>query len=421
MATLNSVALQRQAATLQNKPEIAVGIMSGSGGIQIVQVVKRYGPVGGMERYVWELTRELQNMGHEVTVICERCHADKPAGISVVELGETAKRPRWLSQVRFSRRVTRWVREHPCNGHGADATPDNKIHHARFPHPNPLPKGEGTNEPLREFHVNDRVIHSHERLGVHDVTTFHGPPFATIYEKGWWRFISLRVWVRLYLERRELETARVIVPNSSFISRQLAHYYPEMTEKISAPVIPGVLPMRPREPRAVAADGGVVGFVGWEWQRKGLPQAMEIVAALHSARPNLELWVVGPDPSELKPLFAGWAGGYRLLGWREDNAYLGELDVLLHPAKAEPYGMVISEAMAARVPVVISDVCGAAAHVLPDAGSVLSLSAPVAAWARAVEQQLTRMEPVPQYDRSWATVAHEYERIYREILEDKLK
>ena len=382
MATLNSVALRRQVATLQNKPEIEVGIMSESGGIQIVQVVKRYGPVGGMERYVWELTRELQNMGHEVTVLCERCHTDKPAGISVVELGETAKRPRWLSQVRFSRRVARWVREHPRA---------------------------------------NRVIHSHERLGIHDVTTFHGPPFATIYEKGWWRFISLRVWVRLYLERRELETASVIVPNSSFISRQLARYYPEMAAKISAPVIPGVLPVRPREPRVVAADGGVVGFVGWEWQRKGLPQAMEIVAALRSARPNLELWVVGPDPSELQPLFAGWAGGYRLLGWREDNAYLGELDVLLHPAKAEPYGMVISEAMAARVPVVISDVCGAAEHVVPDAGSVLSLSAPIPAWARAVEQQLTRMGPVPQYDRSWGTVAHEYERIYREILKDELK
>jgi len=343
--------------------------------MNIIQVVKRYGPVGGMERYVWELSRELQKLGHQVTVLCERCHAELPAGINVVELGETAKRPRWLSQVRFSRRVTRWIGENPAAL---------------------------------------RVIHSHERLGIHDVTTFHGPPFATIFEKGWWRFISFRVWVRLYLERRELATAKVIVPNSSFISRQLAHYYPEMAQKLSTPIAPGILPVSPRLTRSVAADGGVVCFVGWEWQRKGLSMAMEIVAALRLNRPNLQFWVVGPDPAELEPLFAGWNSGYRLLGWRENNDYFSEVDVLLHPALTEPYGMVISEAMSACVPVVISDLCGAAEDVSAGAGVVLSRLAPIARWAEAVEQQLSRTLPVPRFERSWAKVAQEYELIYQQ-------
>jgi len=350
--------------------------------MEIIQIVKRYGPVGGMERYVWELTRELQRLGHQVTVLCERCHAEPPEGVSVVELGETAKRPRWLSQVRFSARVTRWVREHP------DAC---------------------------------RIIHSHERLGVHDVTTFHGPPFATIYERGWWHFISLRVWVRLYLERREMETAKVIVPNSSFISKQLNRYYPELSCKLSAPIAPGVSSIRQREIRVAPPDGGVICVVGWEWQRKGLPLAVKIVAALRQTRPNLELWVVGPDPSDIAPLFAEWQGGYRLLGWREDNDYFSEVDVLLHPAQAEPYGMVIAEAMAARVPVVISDVCGAAEHVTVEAGSVLSLSDSIETWCNDVERQLHRSEPVPQFERSWGKVACEYEKIYQNILRQELK
>ena len=344
--------------------------------MDIVHVVKRYGPVGGMERYVWEVTRELAKLGHRVTVLCERCHAEKPAEITVVELGETAKRPRWLSQVRFSFRVTRWVRENPCPG---------------------------------------RVIHSHERIGVHDVTTFHGPPFATIYEKGWWRFISLRVWVRLYLERRELATAKIIVPNSSFISRQLSHYYPEMTGKLSNPIVPGVLPGKQREFRIVPKDGGVVCFVGWEWQRKGLPLAVEIIASLRVTRPNLELWVVGPKPSELEHLFAGWNGGFRLLGWRSDNDYFSDVDVLLHPAIAEPYGMVISEAMAAGVPVVISDVCGAVEHVSADSGSILPLDAPISEWVAAVSVQLDRIQPPPDFMRGWELVAHEYEQIYSTV------
>jgi UDP-glucose:(heptosyl)LPS alpha-1,3-glucosyltransferase len=344
--------------------------------MNIVQVVKRYGPVGGMERYVWELSRELQALGHQVTVLCERCHTDAPQGVRVVELGETAKRPRWLSQVRFSWRVTRWVQQN---------------------------------------HSADRIIHSHERLGVHDATTFHGPPFATIYEKGWWRFISLRVWVRLYLERRELTIAQVIVPNSTFISRQLLHYYPEIAGKLSVPITPGILPIRQREPRSVPVDGGIVCFVGWEWQRKGLPKAIEIVSELRRTRPNLTLWVVGPNPSELEHLFVGWNGGYRLLGWRDDNDYFSEVDVLLHPAIAEPYGMVISEAMAAQVSVVISDVCGAAEHVTAEAGAVLPLDVANELWATAVEKQLARTQSVPRFDRSWLKVAQEYEMIYREI------
>jgi exodeoxyribonuclease V alpha subunit len=60
-----------------------------------------------------------------------------------------------------------------ANGHGTDATPDeandsrrdivqqgnnSQIRHAHFPHPNPLPEGEGTNESLREFHVKSTPL-----------------------------------------------------------------------------------------------------------------------------------------------------------------------------------------------------------------------------------------------------------------------
>ena len=342
--------------------------------LRILHVVRRYGPVGGMERYVWELTRELQQLGHQVTVVCERCHAEKPQGIEVHELGEIAVRPRWLSQLRFSGRVTAWLQAHPHPGW---------------------------------------IIHSHERLGLHQVTTFHGPPFATIFERPFWRWLSLRVWVRLYMERRELAVAHAIVPNSQFIKQQLAHYYPQQRHKLTAPIVPGVLPGPLREFHLLSPLGGNIGFVGKEWKRKGLPLAVEIVAQLRRKRPELELWVVGPDAQEVQHLFAGWEGGYRLLGWRSDDAYLRELDVLLHPARAEPYGMVISEAMAACVPVVVSDLCGAAAQVSAQSGQVLSLADSVATWEAAVEKELLRTSPTPLFVRSWRQVAEEFVAIYQ--------
>ncbi|MDD2915779.1 MAG: glycosyltransferase family 4 protein [Gallionella sp.] len=340
--------------------------------MKLIHVVRRYGPVGGMERYVWELTHELHNLGHEVLVLCERCLAEKPHGIAVYELGEIAPRPRWLSLLRFGRRVARWLEHNP--------------------HPGWL-------------------IHSHERLSSHHITTFHGPPFASVREMPWWRKISLRVAMQFYLERRELTVAWQIVPNSPFIRERLAHYYPELAHKLTEPVVPGVAAMPLREARSVAEDGGVIGFVGKEWQRKGLPLAVKIVGQLRRTRPNIQLQVAGPASAEVMHLFAGWPGGYRLLGWSDQAPYAG-FDVLLHPAKAEPYGMVISEAMAARVPVVISDVCGAAAQVTPDAGAILPLAASPDAWVNAVEQQLRRSSAPPVFVRGWNRVAQEYEKIY---------
>ena len=343
--------------------------------LKLLHVVRRYGPVGGMERYVWELTQELRDLGHEVEVVCEVCLAEKPPGIEVYELGTIAPRPRWLSLLRFSGRVERWLKGNP--------------------------------------HL-DWLIHSHERLNCHHITTFHGPPFATVRDKPWWKKVSLRVAMQMYLERRELTVAQFIVPNSNVISTSLAHYYPELAHKLTQPAVPGVTPGIRRKMCEVPLDGGVIGFVGKEWQRKGLPLAVEIIKLLRIQRPRLEFWVVGPAPEKIQHLFDGWQDGYRLLGW-SDRSYFADLDVLLHPAKAEPYGMVISEAMAARVPVVISDACGAANQVGADSGKVLSLSDSPATWATAVDQELARSSLPPEFTHGWDQVAKEYEIIYRKI------
>ena len=329
-----------------------------------------------MERYVWETTRELAKLGHQVQVLCEQCVAEKPQDITVHELGKMVYRPRWLYYWRFGRRVEEWLQAHPQPGW---------------------------------------LIHSHERVGVHHVTAFHGPPFASVRDKPWWKKVSLRVAMQLYMERRELRVAQRIVPNSEIIARQLAHYYPEYANKLTQPVVPGVLPGVARTPRHVPADGGIIGFVGREWQRKGLPLAVEIVAQLRRERPNLELWVIGPDEREVRHLFADWQGGYRLLGWRSDSSHFQEIDVLLHPAKAEPYGMVISEAMAARVPVVVSDACGAAAQVSADAGEVVRLDADVQQWVDAVARQLDRREAPAAFVRGWDVVTMEYLVLYELI------
>ena len=324
-----------------------------------------------MERYVWELTLHLRQLGHRVTVICERCHTPKPQGITVIELGEVSPRPRWIAALRFSKRVSDWL--------------------AANPQPN-------------------SIVHSHERIRSHDITTFHSPIFASVTEKPWWRLISLRIAMQLYLEWRELSVAKVIVPNSQLIKQQLALYYPEFAHKLSDPVTPGVTAGSLREFRVVPKDGGVIGFVGVEWKRKGLPLAAAIVKKLRSSRPNLTFVIVGSPAEPIRHLFADWHSGFILREWSGQVNY-SAFDVLLHPAKSEPYGMVVSEAMASKVPVVISNACGSCADVATHAGAILALDSPLDLWVDALNTQLNRIDLVPQFSRGWDETASEYEKI----------
>jgi UDP-glucose:(heptosyl)LPS alpha-1,3-glucosyltransferase len=344
--------------------------------LHVVHVVRRYGPVGGMERYVWETTQALAKLGVGVSVLCEELHAPAPDGIRVVQLGAIAPRPRWLSLMRFSRRAGRWLRATQTRG---------------------------------------RIVHSHERLGVHHVTTFHGPPFATIFERGWWRRISVRVAAQLWLERRELCAAQVqaVVPNSGLIRSLLKRYYACIGGRMAMPIPPGVNPGPARDWHAVPEDRGTIGCVGKEWKRKGLDIALEAAALLRKTRPNLKLLIVGPTAEEIGPLLSQTAVPATCAGWADSASYYPQMDVLLHPARAEPYGMVIAEAMAARVPVVISDRCGIAPEVERTVGgAVLRLDARPADWAAACEAALSRSEPPPVYTRTWSQVAQEYLELY---------
>ncbi len=347
--------------------------------MNILQIVRRYGPVGGMERYVWELSKELAAAGENVTVLCESLCADKaPDGVEVIAFGTIRPKPRWLAHLRFSKRVSNWVATHP------DQT---------------------------------RIIHSHERTCVHHFTTFHGPPFAKVTDKPWWKRLSLRIAANLYLERRELCSPQVkaVIPNSKLIADALLHYYPELVKTIAKPVTPGVgaIPLRPN--RLVESDAGVIGFVGKEWKRKGLDIAVQIVSKIRQQRPHMKFIVAGPKPADIRHLFRDWhEDSYELLGETDSTALYAQFDLLLHPARQEPYGMVIAEARAAGLPVVISDACGIADEL--DEHAVLVLTASITNWAKACELRTGKVSK--PFIRDWKAVAEDQLACYRQHTND---
>ena len=346
--------------------------------LEVFQVVRRFGKDGGMELYVWELSHALAKQGVIVHILCEEL-TDKVDhhNISVNCLNTVTKKPRWLAMLRFSYKVSRWFKNKP---------------------------------------LSDYIIHSHERTAVHQVTTFHGSPFAHILNKPFWKRLSLRVNIWLFLERRELcsNQVKVVLPNSDLILKDLKLFYTCIEERMFPPAYPGVEDLNIKS-QNLENRKNVILFIGKEWKRKGLKFSIEIVEKMRIHDDTIELWVLGPETQSIKHLFKNWKDGYKLLGWNEPKKYLPKARLLIHPAISEPYGMVISEATNYGVPVVISNNCGIASQITKKSGRVLNLDDSIDEWIKACSLEIKRDDLAHKVGKSWIELANDHIKIYDSI------
>ncbi|TMK39950.1 MAG: glycosyltransferase family 4 protein [Actinobacteria bacterium] len=155
------------------------------------------------------------------------------------------------------------------------------------------------------------------------------------------------------------------------------------------------------------ADGRpVVGFVGRIEPRKGPLDLIAATPAIHAARPDARVVIVGDDPYDSDPDYVETvrdAHDVEHYGWVPSAAGLmRHLDVLVAPSLAEPFGTVLAEAMAAGTPVVATRV-GGVPEVVPDgrAGVLVDPGAP-AQVADAVLRVLARREQMGRQARQAA-------------------
>jgi phosphatidylinositol alpha-mannosyltransferase len=101
-------------------------------------------------------------------------------------------------------------------------------------------------------------------------------------------------------------------------------------------------------------------FVGQAVERKGLPVLLRAFEALRDHIP-CDLTVIGPSREELAPMLLD-SRQVRMLGKVDDQTKLEELeqaDVLCAPSlRGESFGLVLTEAFAAGLPVVASNIAG---------------------------------------------------------------
>jgi len=344
--------------------------------MKVVQVVKRFGLCGGMEEYAFRLTEELSKMGIKVKVLCEVQVTETQDQIEVIKLGESRKKPRWLSHIQFSNKVSRWVKDHA---------------------------------------EKNEVIHSHERISCHHVTTIHSTLF-NFPKKG---FPSFRKCMNEYLEKKEIscDSLKKIVPVSHLIADEVHKKYPYVQKKLSSPIPPGITKIGITKKKFVPGKP-VIGFMGKEWKRKGLPKVIKIWRELRKEIPGIELCLAGFPTQDDIGLLNNESDKVQILGYLEDkNEFFGKIDILLHPAKKEAYGMVIAEASSIGIPVVFSKQCGAAEdeHINPKI--VNNESIPLIKWKYSIIDILDFCAPKTEHNRfrSWKECASYYKQIYMEI------
>ena len=345
--------------------------------MRIVQVVKRFGMCGGMEEYAYRLTCELSKLGVKVHVVCEEKVSEPEVGtIEIVQLGKSLRKPRWLSHIIFAKKVGNWAI---------------------------MNTGK------------DTIIHSHERINCHHVTTIH----STLYNFPPKRkFPSLRNYFNEFIEKSELSSPRVqkIVPVSALISGQIAAKYSGVCHKLVSAIPPGVYQLNAIK-NEFKPESPVIGFMGKEWKRKGLSKVIEIWRELRIEYPSARLCLAGFPVEESIGILENELKFVDILGHvsRKEDFY-EKIDILLHPAQREAYGMVIAEALSMRIPVMCSKETGASD--LLNSEHTLSCKDGIGLWCEVLKEILLQApcDYLSQNKfKSWSDVAGDYYSCYREL------
>ena len=298
---------------------------------------------GGAERYAVAVAQRLAQQ-HEVHVFTQHAGSVLP-GVTLHRVPLPLRRPRWINQLYFAT-VTWWRTRQ-----GFD------------------------------------IVHSHENTWHGNVQTAHVLPVKhNIFhgKTGWSQAAALlkvlsspRLLVYLALERLRYRARRDgrVVATSVPLGAALLRAYPTLQGRIEV-IAPGIdhAPGRcdagqqraARHSLGLPEQGTGLLFVGNDFKKKGLPALLRALVDM----PQADWLAVVGNSRQLPQMQAmaaalGLAARVHFLGARSEMepAYRAA-DLLVHPTLEDSYAMVVLEAMACGLPVVLSGpaFCGIAAH-----------------------------------------------------------
>ena len=172
----------------------------------------------------------------------------------------------------------------------------------------------------------------------------------------------------------------------------------------------------------------IVGYVGQLISRKGLPVLIEAFAKFRAPKKKLVLVGDGPQRAELEMQVAqlGLQDDVIFFGFRNDRlTFMKGFDLFALPSRLEGIPRCLMESMAARVPIVASDIPGCNDLIEHDRTGLLFKLDDVAALTAAMERLLdpaererlrvnARQFVVAEY--SAAAMARRYQDLFRKLL-----
>jgi glycosyltransferase involved in cell wall biosynthesis len=358
---------------------------------------------GGAESYSIALVEQLAQR-HEVHVFAQQIDHAWP-GVTYHRISRITK-PRWVNQLWYAWATWRATRE------GFD------------------------------------VVHSHENTWHGRVQTIHVKPVRHNLLVGRTGVRRALAWLKIALSPRlityvALEAARFrvrpgqqVVVTSQNLRAEVLQAYPHAAPLVSV-VTPGVALPGPgpgkaeaRSSLGVPQQGTLMLFVANDYARKGLDGLLQALARLPA---DVSLAVVG-NPAGIPAFRAraqalGVGGRVHFLGALKsvDPAYRAA-DVLVHPTFEDTFAMVVLEAMAHGLPVVVSGAafCGISS-LLADGQDALLLADPRDAVAlqavlahvlgdAALASRLGAAAHRFAQDHSWESAARACEQIYQRSL-----
>ena len=364
---------------------------------------------GGAERYSVAVAQDLA-LRHEVHVFAQTFGAASPLGWVPHKIPGPLRRPRWINQLWFAL-ATAWLTRS-----GFD------------------------------------VVYSHEHSWHGNVQCFHVRPIRHSLLKnrhGWRKFLrvvkiltSPRLLAYWWLEGSRLRGVsnghRAVLAVSEPLRMTLEQTYPAAKGQVHV-ITPGVIAAAPksesdqrraREALGLPVDARLALLVANDPLRKGLKTLIQALGLLPDA---WKLVVAGhiPAPSTYRALAeeAGVMDRLLFIGPQQDLrlAYQAA-DVLAHPTLEDTYGMVVLEAMANGLPVVVSGLpyCGISAE-LTHGSQALILADPTNAQALATAlQQLVSQPELMQRlasqghawaeEKTWSQCARAHEALFENLM-----
>ena len=305
----------------------------------------RHAPVGGTELVLHRVARHLAEQDHEVTIVC-RSHADPP---------HPAVRFEVLRAPVFGSAWRMWAFAKDVERHAAQGRYDVTLGLGKTWSHDVIRAGGGSHRTYLQLAAPHAGARWERRLGA---TALKDRLAIAIEERAFAPGAYRRVIANSRMVRDDLRR-RYAIPEDDievvYNGVDLERFHPRNRERGA----------KLRTALGIAPAQFVVLFVGNGFGRKGLARLLDAMPALLGTRPGARLVVVGRDSDratyERRARELGVDGAVLFLGERRDVEVCHAMaDLYCLPTWYDSFAFTIAEALAGGVPVVTTQLAGAA-------------------------------------------------------------